>query len=283
MARLVPPADPAALAEAIQQVAHDPALMAHLASAAHSLFESRYTEDRMLNEYRQLYFSLVETRLPARRTPPAHREASRVRHAVTGDLPGIVAIHQTAFKQFFLTRMGATFLRRYYELVLNYRSGIVLVSESRGRLNGFVCGFVNPAEFYRLMWGKRQTFAPAALAALLRHPWLVTNVLYGVRRIQESAAQGPPRSSELSSIAVIPEASGNGVGRELLHAFLDQSWSKNAQCVYLTTDADANDAANALYRETGFQHSRRFLQRRGRWMNEYVFCRQANEPVEINQ
>jgi glycosyltransferase involved in cell wall biosynthesis/ribosomal protein S18 acetylase RimI-like enzyme len=283
MARLVPPANPAALAEAIQQVAHDPALMAHLASAAHSLFESRYTEDRMLNEYRQLYLSLVETRLPVRGAAPVPGETSRVRHAATGDLAGIVAIHQTAFKQFFLTRMGAPFLRRYYELVLNYRAGIVLVSESRGRLNGFVCGFVNPAEFYRLMWGKRQTFAPAALAALLRHPWLVTNVLYGVRRIQDSAAQGAPRSCELSSIAVIPEASGNGVGRKLLHAFLDQSWSKDAQCVYLTTDADANDAANALYREIGFHHSRRFLQRRGRWMNEYVFRRQANEPVEINR
>jgi glycosyltransferase involved in cell wall biosynthesis/ribosomal protein S18 acetylase RimI-like enzyme len=279
MARLVPPANPAALAEAIQQVAHDPALMAHLASAAQSLFESRYTEDRMLNEYRQLYLSLVETRLPVRGAVPVHREVSRVRHAATGDLPGIVAIHQAAFNQFFLTRMGTTFLRRYYELVLSYRSGIVLVSESHGRLNGFVCGFVNPAQFYRLMWSKRQAFALAALGALLRHPWLATNVLYGVRRIQDSAAQGPPQSCELSSIAVTPEASGNGVGRKLLHAFLNQSWSKDAQCVYLTTDADANGAANALYREIGFQHSRRFLQRRGRWMNEYVFRRQANEPV----
>ena len=46
-----------------------------------------------------------------------------------------------------------------------------------------------------------------------------------------------------------------------------------AQCVYLTTDADGNDAANAFYRDAGFQHTRRFLQRKGRWMNEYVIHR----------
>jgi ribosomal protein S18 acetylase RimI-like enzyme len=72
------------------------------------------------------------------------------------------------------------------------------------------------------------------------------------------------------------------LGRKLLQAFLEQS--RNTQCVYLTTDAEANESANRLYREIGFQHSRRFLQRRGRWMNEYVFRHKpANEPVEINE
>ena len=44
----------------------------------------------------------------------------------------------------------------------------------------------------------------------------------------------------------------------------------DAHCVYLATDAEGNDAANAFYRDVGFQHTRRFLQRKGRWMNEYV-------------
>jgi ribosomal protein S18 acetylase RimI-like enzyme len=69
---------------------------------------------------------------------------------------------------------------------------------------------------------------------------------------------------------VAPEMSGNGLGKTLMQAFLAQARSMDAQCVYLTTDADGNDAANAFYREVGFQHTRRFLQRKGRWMNEYV-------------
>ncbi len=284
MALLVPPADAAALAEAIQRLARDPGLMDLLGKRARTLFEARYTEDRMLNAYRELYLRLLGSRHPGPASAVDSGGASVVRSATVSDLAGIVAIHQKAFNQFFLTRMGSEFLRRYYELVLNYRSGIVLVSERHGIINGFVCGFADPAEFYRSMWRNRVRFALPALAALLRHPSLGANVIHAVRRIQTSATQGSRVSCELSSIAVIPEASGKGVGRTLLEAFLDQSWAKQAENVYLTTDADGNGAANALYRDMGFQHSRRFLQKKDRWMNEYVFHRaMVDESVETQR
>lgn len=59
MARLVPPANSRALYEAIQKLLGDPALMARLGATARSLFESRYTEARMLNAYRELYLELL--------------------------------------------------------------------------------------------------------------------------------------------------------------------------------------------------------------------------------
>jgi ribosomal protein S18 acetylase RimI-like enzyme len=202
-----------------------------------------------------------------------------VRRGVAEDLPGIVTIHQRAFSNFFLTRLGGDFLARYYTLVLNYGAGIVLVSERCGVLDGFACGFVEPPEFYRLMWRKRGIFALPALSALVREPSLATRVLYGVQRIQTSASMGSARSCELASIAVAPEAGGNGLGKALLQAFVAQARSMDAQYVYLTTDADGNDSANALYRQAGFQHTRRFLQRRGRWMNEYVINHLAETEV----
>ena len=82
MACLVPPANPAALADAIQQFARDPALRAHLARGARALFEARYTEERMLNEYRQLYLELLDGRQPA----PSACGASVVRNAAPKDL-----------------------------------------------------------------------------------------------------------------------------------------------------------------------------------------------------
>ena len=195
-----------------------------------------------------------------------------VRPATPKDLPSIVAIHQKAFSNFFLTRLGGEFLRRYYALVLNYSAGIVLVSERHAILEGFVCGFVQPPEFYRLMWRNRRIFALTALSALIRNPSLAAGVLYGIERIQTSASKsrGPARSCELSSIAVAPEAAGNGLGKALVQAFVEQARSMDAQCIYLTTDADGNESANELYRQVGFQQTRRFLQRKGRWMNEYV-------------
>ena len=120
------------------------------------------------------------------------------------------------------------------------------MSERGGALEGFVCGFVEPAEFYRLMWRNKRTFALPALSALVRHPSLASGMLYGVQRIQTSASRGPARSCELSSIAVAPEAGGNGLGRALMRAFVAWASSMDAQCVYLTTDADGNEPANAL-------------------------------------
>jgi ribosomal protein S18 acetylase RimI-like enzyme len=72
------------------------------------------------------------------------------------------------------------------------------------------------------------------------------------------------------------------LGKALVRAFLAQAWSMDAQCVYLTTDADGNGQANALYRKAGFQHTRRFLQRKGRWMNEYIIHRmEAGDTCEM--
>jgi ribosomal protein S18 acetylase RimI-like enzyme len=213
----------------------------------------------------------------------AKRRASLVRDATADDLPGIVTIHQKAFSNFFLTRLGGEFLRRYYALVLDYPAGIVLVSERRGILDGFACGFVEPPEFYSLMWRNKGIFVLPALSALIRDPSLAAGVIYGVRRIKTSACQGYGRSCELSSIAVAPEAGGNGLGKDLVLAFVEHARSMEAQCVYLTTDADGNEPANALYRQVGFEQNQRFLQRKGRWMNEYVMnCRDTSEIVECS-
>src|SRR5262249_51964906 len=182
IALLFPPADPPALAKAIERFAQDPELRSALGARAVSLFEACYTEGRMLNDYRRLYEDLVQSHILASGQPA--RAGSIIRSATPGDLPDIVAIHQKAFNHFFLTRMGAAFLRRYYELVLHYHAGIVLVAERHGVLEGFVCGFADPAAFYRSMWRNRFSFALPAVTALLRNPSLGAHMVNAVRRIQ---------------------------------------------------------------------------------------------------
>jgi glycosyltransferase involved in cell wall biosynthesis len=65
MARLVRPADTLALSEAIVRLAGDEALMARLGASARAVYESHYTENRMLRSYRQLYFDLLSANCPA--------------------------------------------------------------------------------------------------------------------------------------------------------------------------------------------------------------------------
>jgi glycosyltransferase involved in cell wall biosynthesis/ribosomal protein S18 acetylase RimI-like enzyme len=284
MARLVPAGNPEAIAEAIEQCTRNTPLRARLAASARTLFERRYTENRMLDEYRNLYFDLLQRKSPIPKPTvndshrdPMVRSRLPVRPATVDDLPGIVATHRRAFAGFFLTRLGPEFLRVYYNLVLAYAAGIVLVSEHRGEIDGFACGFLNPGGFYRLMWKHKSDFGWPALRALVRQPSLSAKILNGVRRVRTTASERNARSCELSSIAVLPEASVQGLGRTLIRAFIAQSWSMNADSVYLTTEAEDNGRANILYREAGFQLAKSFLQTRGRWMNEYVIRRSAGE------
>jgi len=78
IARLVPPADAPALCDAILQLASDPSQMARLAMNARTLFESQYTEERMLNTYKQLYLDLLDKKCPAEASVTGHRSTSSV-------------------------------------------------------------------------------------------------------------------------------------------------------------------------------------------------------------
>ena len=280
MALLVPPCDPRALSEAILRCAQDPALRTRLGNNARRVFESRYTEERMLKAYRQVYLGLLRTkrpRLTKSSVIPQIRAIQRVRRAQEIDLPGIVTIHQEAFSHFFLTQLGRVFLYRYYRLVLRYRAGILLVSEGSGGLDGFACGFADPEEFYALMRRRRRSFALPVLYAVFRRPSLASRIISGTRRVGQQASQRTVQACELASIAVSSGAGGRGVGKALVRAFLDEAWSSGAQHVSLDTDADANETANTLYQRSGFQFCRRYEKCKGRWMNEYIMHREDEE------
>jgi glycosyltransferase involved in cell wall biosynthesis len=75
IARLVRPADPHALSEAIVRMASDEELMARLGTNARAVYERHYTEHKMLDTYRQLYFDLLRAKCPqqAGTAEQAHR------------------------------------------------------------------------------------------------------------------------------------------------------------------------------------------------------------------
>ncbi len=56
---LVPPADPAALAAAVNRLLGDPALSARLAANAKSSIPPRFTLERMIAEYSEIYSSFA--------------------------------------------------------------------------------------------------------------------------------------------------------------------------------------------------------------------------------
>ena len=57
---LVPPEDPAALADAIIRVGNDPELAKRMSEEAREVFVAKYTEKRMNEQYAELYQDLVK-------------------------------------------------------------------------------------------------------------------------------------------------------------------------------------------------------------------------------
>jgi GNAT superfamily N-acetyltransferase len=60
------------------------------------------------------------------------------------------------------------------------------------------------------------------------------------------------------------------VAGALLEAFCRRAADHGSQCVYLTTDRDANDAANRFYLKHGFFCDGQVQRRDGRVMNRYL-------------
>jgi ribosomal protein S18 acetylase RimI-like enzyme len=168
------------------------------------------------------------------------------------DLASVVAIHQRAFKGFFLDQMGSAFLRAYYRSVLNHSSSIALVYLGDGPdIFGFVVGFVNPRCFYKELKRSAYKFFFPIVLGLVRDPRLLFRILSNVSRIStEATTEVNPDSAELSSIGVAK--SGLGAGGELLDAFTAEVWRKGVKEIHLTTDSDDNEAVHNFYRKFGF-------------------------------
>lgn len=197
---------------------------------------------------------------------------STLRTLAVGDLDDVVAVHITAFPGFLMTLLGPGFLRSYYQAVLDCDDAVFLGQFGEtGRLQGFVAGFAKPASFYALLSGRKKKMLMAAAFHLMRRPSLWSRVLENAGATSQRATDNEPGAAELASIAVLPTAQGKGYGRMLIDAFLSATRRHGANRVYLTTDADNNEAVNRLYARAGFQLAGTSMRKGGRKMNHYTF------------
>lgn len=66
-----------------------------------------------------------------------------IRNANENDIEGIVRIHCSAFKGFFLTSLGADFLKFYYLNFVRSKETVTLVAEDGNRVVGFSAATTN--------------------------------------------------------------------------------------------------------------------------------------------
>lgn len=191
-----------------------------------------------------------------------------IRNATMADLDKIVTVHMNAFSGFFLEQMGKAFVRFYYKKVLEYGGGIVFVFEMNKEIVGFVAGFFDSVSFYEFYKQEKYKLYYLTLVSALKKPKLLPRVIYNALKIKNN--EEPDRLSvELSSIGVLQQAKGKGIGRDLLEHFIDASSQEGKyKYIYLTTDAINNDPVNRFYSNNGFCLDHSFYSQK-RKMNLY--------------
>lgn len=170
-------------------------------------------------------------------------------------LDKVVLIHQEAFPDFFMTLLGAPFLRAYYSSILKFENSIALVHVGRnGDLDGFAVGCVGPENFYKSMISRPIGICWGILVGLFRRPYLLKRIINNVIRVKKSKVlKGNELRCELSSIGV--STSGSGIGKALVGRFVILAFETEAKELVLTTDLNNNDGVIAFYKGKGFVQS----------------------------
>jgi GNAT superfamily N-acetyltransferase len=193
----------------------------------------------------------------------------RISDFEANQLEEIVKIHLDAFPNFFLSFLGARFLRPLYLSFGKDRHGISLVAKSDQRIAGFVFGSTKPAGLYlRLLQREWLRFAWATLPAFLRRPSILPRVLRAFKMPKQPLPA--ENCATLMSIAVEPTFQGQNIGKLLVKAFLDEARLRGSQNINLTTDAVGNDSVNHFYQSIGFKLFRKYTTPEGRIMNEFL-------------
>lgn len=169
-----------------------------------------------------------------------------------GDVPRVVDIHIDAFEGFFLTRLGRSFLARYYELVVEHPEGCAIVGVRGGDLIGFAVGFHDQGAFYSTLKQRKLRFGIAAMKGIVRQPGLVANTVRNYLRTDRQSKK-PHDGAELSSLAVTKSAQGGGFGSRLLRRFVSEVSKGPRFRLFVSTDAEGNEAVTAFYLSHGFE------------------------------
>jgi ribosomal protein S18 acetylase RimI-like enzyme len=183
----------------------------------------------------------------------------------------MIRLHEVAFPGFFLTSLGARFLRLLYSSFVNVDSGICIVAENESGVIGLVAGTSNPESFFKTLLRRMGvSFAIAAIPGLLRAPVPVVRKCMGAIFYRGEKPKEMTDAGLLSSLAVSPQVSGNNIGRQLVNTFCDELLARGVEAVYLTTDASGNDGVNRFYEKCGFHLVDRFERPNNRCMNRWA-------------
>lgn len=176
-----------------------------------------------------------------------------IRKATINDVDTIVEIHLNAFEGFFLTSLGAEFLRFYYSCFVRSNETVTMIAED----NGVIYGFSASSKFCkgfnsRLIKSNLIAFGLLSFKLLLIKPISLLRLVKNLSKKGENVIDNEDYA-ELYSIGVCKSAQGKGVGKMLLLKSEQVMKEEGVTRVSLTTDFDNNEQAVGFYHSMGYE------------------------------
>ena len=179
----------------------------------------------------------------------------------------IAKIHLLAFKGFFLSSMGKSFLKNMYLSYAEDEKSSLLVALEDEKAVGFLSYSKDIDELYKFMSKKHTvSFAINCVGAAVKNPKKVFSKIHRFFKPVEEPRK--EKYVKLSSIGVLPEYQRRGIGTLLINKMMEDVSSTDGY-VSLDTDAKNNDNAIKFYTKNGFIKSREFIADENREMIEF--------------
>ena len=183
-----------------------------------------------------------------------------IRKANTSDVDSIVAIHNQAFPDFFLTTLGNRFLRLYYKSMCDSKDAITLCAEVDGEVKGFATSSYYSHGFNTMLIKKNLfKFGLMGVELMFTKPKAILRLAKNLdKKAEGNAMKDNGEYAELYSIAVMPGNQGSGIGKKLLMA-TEENVAKHNSKISLTTDYFHNEKTIGFYHSLGYQDYYEFV------------------------
>lgn len=193
-----------------------------------------------------------------------------IRNANKNDIEGIVRIHCSAFKGFFLTSLGADFLKFYYLNFVRSKETVTLVAEDGNRVVGFSAATTNCKGFNsRLIKSNLFGFCMLTLKLIFTNPKALLRLVKNLTK-KSSEIDDNEEYAELYSIGVDQSQQGKGIGKLMLTKTEVALKHKGVEKVSLTTDYNENEHAIGFYKSMGYKTLYEFVTYPNRKMYRFI-------------
>ena len=163
----------------------------------------------------------------------------------------LAVLHQSVMRT-LLSDLGTSMVLRYYQVALNDSSvvGICAISPS-GEMLGWALGSPHPGKINSHLRTPFVWFFSQMLRLALTRPLILWQLIFSVLRssVQTNIESG---AIELTFIGVAVDKRNQGLGRELLNAFMETSRSLGYRSVILSVERE-DVPAITLYEKAGFK------------------------------